>query len=302
MPNICLASAVVRGYYSHVDEFMKIMKADYNYHKLEFSHTPHFYRIFYVYEEEPEYYGIEKIQPFSFECAWSVHSCCFDGPFSYYYDATRMPDQPGSLDEETKKRFPWHTRKKSQKEIRNEMISAAYHIINSSHILYEANRLGLYIEIISTEPGMGFSEHYLINQGVLVIDEENEYREYCIDDLPTVADFKKEYGISPNMTEEQYKDYYNNNPYIIINEDDYYIDDDNPIYKNIPIVKNVLCKVVNQDYDHNIFNYKDYDYKLVSFLRKNKEIERYYALKIQNGELTIDEAIELIKQNHITYY
>ncbi len=47
----------------------------------------------------------------------------------------------------------------------------------------EADRLNLIIEIYSSEPGVGFQEHVLINFGDVLIDDCVDYREYDFSDF-----------------------------------------------------------------------------------------------------------------------
>ena len=55
MPNWCETAIKVKGYKPNVDEFIRILNADYDYRSMEFSHIPHLFRIFHVEEIE---YGI----------------------------------------------------------------------------------------------------------------------------------------------------------------------------------------------------------------------------------------------------
>lgn len=45
----------------------------------------------------------------------------------------------------------------------------------------EAKRLGLVVEVFSSEPGFRFQEHVLIDKGDILVDECSEYEEYVID-------------------------------------------------------------------------------------------------------------------------
>ena len=49
------------------------------------------------------------------------------------------------------------------------------------NLLGEIARLGLAVEIYSSEPGVGFQEHYVIDKGALLIDECVDYEEYWIE-------------------------------------------------------------------------------------------------------------------------
>lgn len=148
MPNLCNGFMNVRGYRDNVDEFVKICQAKYNYRPdryagewnadpKNFSHIPHFFRVFQAYVENENMYGLCKSITIGFEVAWSVWSCMFDGEHTYYRDT--------------------------------ELAHPGNH--HASHILKESKRLDLEIEIWSYEYGMQFQEHYLIRSGELVTNE-----------------------------------------------------------------------------------------------------------------------------------
>jgi hypothetical protein len=72
----------------------------------------------------------------------------------------------------------------------------------------ESERLGLDIEVYSTEIGVGFSEHYIISNGDEIVNEESDYAEYFYDgeygkigeseeqDAVIVAKFNEEWNTS----------------------------------------------------------------------------------------------------------
>lgn len=45
----------------------------------------------------------------------------------------------------------------------------------------ETAGLNLVVEIYSSEPGIGFQEHYIIDNGTLTVEEEEDYSEYWFD-------------------------------------------------------------------------------------------------------------------------
>lgn len=238
MPNICIAKLVIKGYKDNVDEFCKILRADYNYGTMEFSHKKHFYRIFEVYDLDEEIHGVEKTKTVEIECAWSVSCCMFDEPMSYYDQCTGMPSY-SKLD-------PYRGLSSINDYSRNidkEKEMAAWHIIHSTHIMAETRRLGLFIEIVSEEPGMCFQEHYKINQSTLISDETTDFYEFYIGDHDTKKEWEEEYESEIPLTEEEYKK-------LREEGEEYYvpqyveIDDNSSIYYPTP-VKNVMCKVVD---------------------------------------------------------
>ena len=65
----------------------------------------------------------------------------------------------------------------------------------------ETKRLNLVIEIYSTESGMGFQEHYLIDRGNKLIDEcKDDYEEYWPQDYDSTEEFNEDNDT--NFTED----------------------------------------------------------------------------------------------------
>lgn len=140
MPNICNCTMYVIGTSENVAELVKRLKAGYNYGDENFEFTSkHFFRIFDVYSiDEYENYAGNVLYAISFECAWSVYSCMFEGHATYYSDLG--------------KRY-----------------SDRFH---GTNICETCKELQLQVEIWSEEPGMSFEEHYVIDtSGNIVIDE-----------------------------------------------------------------------------------------------------------------------------------
>lgn len=162
MPNYCDYSMCVKGTKENVEEFIKVIQADYNYGTMEFSHDRHFFRVF-----EANYDEIEEMLDGKYQaiidgyCAWSVRSCMFDGYASYYNSI--------------KKDYPNNFR--------------------GTTLLTESERLNLDIEVYSEECGCCFQEHYVVVNGDLICDECVEYNEYCIDEYNSKEDAEAELGI-----------------------------------------------------------------------------------------------------------
>lgn len=101
-------------------------------------------------------------------CAWSVHSCMMEGYGTYYGDHKNDSD--------------------------NTLTS----------LQIEGERLQLDIEIFSEEPGMGFTEHYRVINGQVIVYECENYSEYYYDsyDFPNFEDWKKEWNLPDDLTED----------------------------------------------------------------------------------------------------
>lgn len=170
MPNYCYGEILIKGHKDSVDEFVKIMQADYDYYTMEFSHKPHMYRVFsadYNYENKLE--GLMKEVCLSFECAWSAYVCMFNGPGSYYYHDSKE-------------------------------------LIYGTHVQEQAKRLQLEIEIYSEEPGVGFQEHYLVDNfgNIIINDEKDDYQEIYIEEYKDYNDYLEDYEDYNPISEEEF--------------------------------------------------------------------------------------------------
>lgn len=195
MPNICTGFMTVRGRADCVDEFIKILQANYCYYKdkenkdytwcadpKNFTHIPHFFRIFDAsLIDDPVYISqVYKCVSISIEVAWSVYSCMFPGPHTYYSDFQ-------------KEHFGDHF---------------------GSNILKESKRLQLEIEVWSYEPGMVFQEHYKICSGILVKNEVFNFNCLWLEDYSNYEEFVKDCkGDTFPLTEQQFNERIENNDY-----------------------------------------------------------------------------------------
>ena len=121
-------------------------------------------------------------------CAWSVWSCMFDGPFTYQKDDTT---------------------------------GAGTHIVKLSK---EEN---LVVEIYSQEPGLSFSEHFLVVNGEILIQGEEEYYEF---DSEVDPDTLLKYG-GLHWTQEQINNYFKREDTLIICKYDWIFTDHTEYYK-----------------------------------------------------------------------
>ena len=159
MPNICYAEIQVTGRKECIEEFGKILKAHYNYDTNEFSHKPHFWRVFDVYEDDMRHIeGLIYTEKFTIDCAWSIETCMTNSPFGYNADDRHDPDKEyfgTTLDQ-------------------------------------EAKRLKLDIEIWSSETGMEFTEHVHYRDTEELDRSCQGYDCYYIDDYEDYEDFVDE--------------------------------------------------------------------------------------------------------------
>lgn len=104
-----------------------------------FTNTKHFWRIGFadVYYETEDNINDIKFVYICGDCAWSVHSCMRRGLGTYAKD-----------DDE-----------------------------HSTSLAEQSELLNLEIEVFSSEPGVGFQEHYLYKNGEETIDDVEDYTE-----------------------------------------------------------------------------------------------------------------------------
>ena len=188
MPNICDFDMLVEGKKKDIDTFTKWLEADYHYFvddsgvpKLECSSDYHFYRVFDVYYDEIDAEDDEVIrQVISGDCAWSVTVCMLRNCGSLYYKR--------SEDDEFK-------------DIRKDI-----DLIQASWLL------NLKIEVYSKESGMCFAEHYLIDNGKMIIDDCTEYQEICLVEYETKE--QAEEDLNTTITEEEWDKRYENEGWV----------------------------------------------------------------------------------------
>ena len=148
----------------------------------------HFWRIFDFYLTSASKLN-DEIYSFDFEgvCAWSVYSCMLDGPLTYQ---NKNPKNSG---------------------ITLQQISKEEHLI---------------IEVYSQEPGLCFSEHFLIVFGEIIINEEEDYYEFSSEVTP--EDLLK-YG-SIHWTQEQINNYFKTEDTLVICKYDWKFNNHEEIY------------------------------------------------------------------------
>jgi len=204
MANYCYYEMKVQGRPESVDEFIKIIKADYDYDNNKFSFERHFWRVFEAEVSNEEIYEGVKSCIISGNCAWSVEACMFDRGTSYQASFRKNPKIFGC----------------SEKTI-----------CRGTDIIAESKCLNLIIEIYSEEEGIGFQEHYLIINGDLIIDECVNYSCFYWDEYeyPTIEDFNE--GHNTNFTE----DMFDNNGELKIGGFKWE-------YDNTPIIKYIIKK------------------------------------------------------------
>ena len=135
MPNYCNYEMKIKGSKKKIQEVIDTLKADYNYGIGKPEHK-HLFRVFDVFEEEMVEEGNNTYSMFiAGLCAWSVYSCMCSGEHTYYNDL--------------KERFPDIFMGTTLQELSRDCI----------------------IEVFSEEEGMEFSEHYIFENGVCVLDD-----------------------------------------------------------------------------------------------------------------------------------
>ena len=175
MPNYCDFDMKIVGERKNIEEFIAVLNSDYDYepisphhisgknyplvhqpaspiyyttngYKLETITGPrHMFRVFETYvnrnKDEP------NASYLSGYCAWSVYSCMFGTPHTYYDDFI------------------------------TEKYGNKYIGFMGTTLPDESRRLNLKIELYSEEPGCGFMEHYLIDNGEILIEDCVDYEE-----------------------------------------------------------------------------------------------------------------------------
>lgn len=169
MSNPCFYSMKVKGAKEDIEEFIQVIKADYNYDTMEFSFDRHLQRVFSAEEEELTAIDDNTYSVFiSGECAWSVVVCMLDD--GYYVDMkARLGDK-----------------------------------FRGTTLEIESERLNLDIEVFSEECGCCFQEHYLIEHGCVEIEDCVEWNEYFLDEYETKEEAEEELEIE--ITDDEWEE------------------------------------------------------------------------------------------------
>lgn len=192
MPNYCYAEVMVKGRKDCVDEFEKVLTANYDYNTNTFSHKPHLWRIFDVSKLDYIQTGLFVCAKYWIECAWSISSCMMNGPCTYY--TSRQEAAVQDISDEQRKLELLYSNKEP-------------HVNYGTNIVDLSKVLNLKIEIISEECGIGFMEHYKISHGQVILDACIDMTEHFIGDHNTLAEYKNEWPNSGiDLTEEQFQE------------------------------------------------------------------------------------------------
>lgn len=172
MPNLCSYELKAVGTKENQQKLLETMKADY---KIDKNDPIHMWRIFDADEYRDDTISDNEMI-ISGNCAWSVHSCMFDGDGTYQKD-----DETGK----------------------------------GTTIVALSKELDLIIEIFSEECGYGFMEHFLIDKGELKINDCIDYNEYS-NEYETYEEFIEEEmdGDSTIVSKEQFEQAKNDDEYI----------------------------------------------------------------------------------------
>lgn len=186
MPNWTETRINVVGRKECVEEFIKVLNADYDYYNYKFDHNFHVYRT-WVDSYDIEHYGLIAQASIYLQCAWSVYLCMFKGPETYYNNHVGGYNRAVSIDE----------------------LSKIY---------------GLYIEIWSDEPLMEFQEHYYIINGKIIIDEcfSSQFGGHILENFESYSEYINIYINSDfKLSEEEFNSIKQTNPYYYLDPPDF---------------------------------------------------------------------------------
>lgn len=188
MPNYCDFNMKIVGERKNIEELISILDADYSYEPISpdlingktypLVHQPpspiyyttngyklakltgprHMFRVFEAYVDrsvdEPNASYISGY------CAWSVYSCMFGTSHTYYDDFI------------------------------TEKYGNKYIGFMGTTLPDESRKLNLKIEVYSEEPGCGFMEHYLIDNGEILIEDCVDYQEVLDEEGIETGEYK----------------------------------------------------------------------------------------------------------------
>ena len=172
MANNCLYQMTIKGQKNNVEAFLQTLCADWPDKNITRTGRHQFYRIFSAEETQVDDIGDGNIVAHVVgDCAWSIeHSMCdksHNGPVHPVNWEGEMPD------------------------------------ITIVDLESETETDNVRIEVYAKEPGNGFQEHYVIENGKTVVSETCEYHEYYWDgEEETFDEFKEFFDLPNEITEE----------------------------------------------------------------------------------------------------
>lgn len=188
MPNYCDFNMKIVGERKNIEELIAVLNCDYSYKPISPDHingktyplvhqppSPiyyttngyklakltgprHMFRVFEIYVNRSKD-ELNASYLFGY-CAWSVDSCMFGTRHTYYDD--------------------FITEKHGNKYIG----------FMGTTLPDESRRLNLKIEVYSEEPGCGFMEHYLIDNGEILIEDCVDYQEVLDEEGIEIGEYK----------------------------------------------------------------------------------------------------------------
>lgn len=170
LSNCCYYSMKVKGTKEEVEEFIQVVKADYDYNTMEFSFDRHLQKVFTAEDDDIEVIDSNTCSVIICgECAWSVAVCMLEDD-GYYDDMkARLGDK-----------------------------------FRGTTLEIESERLNLDIEVFSEECGMCFQEHYLIKHGMVEIEDCVDWNEYFLDEYETKEEAEEDLDIE--ITDDEWEE------------------------------------------------------------------------------------------------
>ena len=184
MANYCDYEMRIVGEKENVNKLISYLKADYRYTgdnwKLEkCTADKHFFRVFEANHDE-DYDEIKEnglFEAFVYgDCAWSVESCMFDAEYGYIGD---------------KLYGTYYFDCKNDGRVNNEDF-------RGTHMVEATKDLNLTVEIYSREPGACFMEHFIVDKGNIITQENCKWYEVYDEEEDTyvsVGGYEVEYSI-----------------------------------------------------------------------------------------------------------
>lgn len=165
MPNYCDYEMRVKGKEEAIEEFISIIQADYHITDGVCSHERHFWRVFEAEVQNKQFNNGEGYAEIVGCCAWSVHTCMCDGKGTYNND---------------------------------------YPNLGGTTLQAESERLHISIEVLSSETGCAFMEHYIYDNGNCIAEDCEKWMEYCTEDFSSVEEMNAKLGT--DFTHDEFKE------------------------------------------------------------------------------------------------
>lgn len=170
MSNLCFWSMLIKGEQKNVEEFITVLKAEYDYVENKFTGDRHMYCLFDIDDESDGMCVIDDNDLYTVHvygsCTKSCNMCMLESENSYY--TMHLNDNRS----------------------------------RQTSLIRESKLLNLKIELFSESESDDYQEHIIVDNGEIVVNESDDVDIYYVEDYDTKEDAEKDLDVE--FTDEEW--------------------------------------------------------------------------------------------------